>query len=514
MDLDIDRTTYEQNSGQEIEIEDFQKSFLCGIVEGFYGTPWSSSQREHLFYTLNRLKLNTYIYAPKDDQKHRKNWRDLYDRNESENISRLIACARQHGINFVYSISPGLDILYSCKNEREALKLKLQQVLNLGANGVGIFFDDIEPDLREQDAILYETYAAAQINITNFIFDALARPAIFLFCPTEYCTSRAKPSIIKSLYLRAIGETLNDSILIMWTGPRVISRTIPRDHCKELSKILKRKPIIWDNLHANDYDRHQVFLGPYRSRSLGIYPHISGIFLNPNCQYELNYIPMHSFSMWIESASAKYSTNLIAQEYDNYHETTTFKASAALENKWPKFKLNCDKVLSSIKKINDCSNRQLQSTLSLFINEIKETIIRMKSYINFLVFRENDPTYDELVSEPDTPLTRSRFATEVEKLLPSFLYHDPNTELFVHSPIYVIRPERDHDKYEMHIAEDSENLCGYMLHKLTTCFKLEKQLQIEYDTYVTDNCDISCLSDYFINFPPVIHRILQDYPMK
>ena len=29
------------------------------------------------------------------------------------------------------------------------------------------------------------------------------------------------------------------------------------------SQVIKRKPIIWDNLHANDYDLQRVYLGPY-----------------------------------------------------------------------------------------------------------------------------------------------------------------------------------------------------------------------------------------------------------
>ena len=32
---------------------------------------------------------------------------------------------------------------------------------------------------------------------------------------------------------------------------------------QELSKVIKRKPVLWDNLHANDYDIQRVFLGPY-----------------------------------------------------------------------------------------------------------------------------------------------------------------------------------------------------------------------------------------------------------
>lgn len=43
--------------------------FICGVVEGFYGRPWTTSQRKELFGKLNRWGLDSYVYAPKDDYK-------------------------------------------------------------------------------------------------------------------------------------------------------------------------------------------------------------------------------------------------------------------------------------------------------------------------------------------------------------------------------------------------------------------------------------------------------------
>jgi hypothetical protein len=58
-------------------------SFLCGVIEGFYGRPWSKNQRLELLDHMSSWKgLNTFIYSPKDDKKHRAHWRALYDRDE------------------------------------------------------------------------------------------------------------------------------------------------------------------------------------------------------------------------------------------------------------------------------------------------------------------------------------------------------------------------------------------------------------------------------------------------
>lgn len=40
-------------------------------------------QRKDLFALMNRIGLNTYMYAPKDDCKHRAFWRDLYSVEEA-----------------------------------------------------------------------------------------------------------------------------------------------------------------------------------------------------------------------------------------------------------------------------------------------------------------------------------------------------------------------------------------------------------------------------------------------
>ncbi len=47
----------------------------------------------------------------------------------------------------------------------------------------------------------------------------------------------------------------------MWTGDKVISKTISRASLEDINEVLKRPCIIWDNEHANDYDQKRVYLG-------------------------------------------------------------------------------------------------------------------------------------------------------------------------------------------------------------------------------------------------------------
>ena len=45
------------------------------------------------------------------------------------------------------------------------------------------------------------------------------------------------------------------------TGPKVISKTLTAECIEEITQVLRRPPVIWDNLHANDYDQKRIFLG-------------------------------------------------------------------------------------------------------------------------------------------------------------------------------------------------------------------------------------------------------------
>jgi protein O-GlcNAcase / histone acetyltransferase len=45
--------------------------FLAGVIEGFYGEPWSLAERFELFEWMADWGLNTYLYALKDDLKQR-----------------------------------------------------------------------------------------------------------------------------------------------------------------------------------------------------------------------------------------------------------------------------------------------------------------------------------------------------------------------------------------------------------------------------------------------------------
>ena len=72
--------------------------------------------------------MNTYLYAPKDDDKHRSSWRELYSLEEANQLSHLIQQASSRGLMFVYATASGLDMTFSSSKEMELLWRKLDQV--------------------------------------------------------------------------------------------------------------------------------------------------------------------------------------------------------------------------------------------------------------------------------------------------------------------------------------------------------------------------------------------------
>ncbi|XP_029290725.1 protein O-GlcNAcase isoform X2 [Cottoperca gobio] len=279
------------------------RRFISGVVEGFYGRPWTMEQRTELFKREQKWGLNTYLYAPKDDYKHRMYWRDLYSAEEAEQLIALISAAKQHDVEFVYAISPGLDITFSNPKEVAALKRKLGQVRQFGCRSFSLLFDDIETEMCAADKQAFSSFAHAQVAITNAVYQHLGDPETFLFCPTDYCAAFCTPNVSQSLYLHTVGEKLLPGIDILWTGPKVVSHKISVESIEEVSSVLRRAPVIWDNIHANDYDPQRLFLGPFKDRPTELISKLGGVLTNPNCEFHPNFVAIHTLATWCKATT-------------------------------------------------------------------------------------------------------------------------------------------------------------------------------------------------------------------
>jgi protein O-GlcNAcase/histone acetyltransferase len=276
--------------------------FLAGAIEGFYGPPWTSGERLELFDRMTTWGLNTYVYAPKDDLKQRALWRETYSTTEAGELQQLVEACAGRGIYFIYALSPGLDIRYADRSDLDRIRQRFEQVRALGCRGFALLFDDLPGRLDGADRTRWDSPASAQSHVANAIhawLRELEPGARLLFCPTAYCGRMVRAGLGGPDYLAIVGRELLPEIDILWTGPDIISREISVAHVQDVQRAVRRKPIIWDNLHANDYDGRRFFCGPYSGRPPELLNEVSGLLSNPNCELPLNVAPLRTLAEFV-----------------------------------------------------------------------------------------------------------------------------------------------------------------------------------------------------------------------
>jgi hyaluronoglucosaminidase len=245
-----------------------------GIVEGFYGTPWTFDARCRAISFLAPRGLNSYVYAPKDDVKHRAQWRSAYDAEERARFGELATHAETHKVKIGFAISPGLDIAYESETDRAALFAKLEPLLDVGVPWFLLLLDDIP---------MAAGLAPRQADLATWLFTRLRAArvdAALTLCPTEYVGTRPSP------YLGELGAGLPADVDVMWTGPTVCSPTLRADDARGWNDALGgHRTIVWDNTPVNDATMtNELHLGPYVGRDAALADVVGGVLCNPMTQ--------------------------------------------------------------------------------------------------------------------------------------------------------------------------------------------------------------------------------------
>ncbi len=124
---------------------------LRGVIEGFYGNPYTQEQRLELVDFLAAHGMNTFVYGPKDDPLVRARWRDPYDGGALHRLAELVDRCRARDVQLMYCVSPGLSMRYSDPDDMDALVAKLASVADLGVDAFGLLLDDIPMELQHAE---------------------------------------------------------------------------------------------------------------------------------------------------------------------------------------------------------------------------------------------------------------------------------------------------------------------------------------------------------------------------
>lgn len=282
-----------------VEVTDYPDVPYRGVVEGFYGVPWSREARLSQLDFYGRNKMNIYIYGPKDDPYHSApNWRKPYPAQEAEQLKELVECARRNEVLFYWAIHPGKDIRWNTE-DRDLLMEKFESMYRLGIRAFAVFFDDISGE---------GTSAEKQVELLNDIYHNFVKVkgdvAPLLMCPTEYNRLWTK---LEGGYLATLGGKLHPDIGILWTGDKVVA-CIDKPTMQFVNPLLKRKAFIWWNFPVSDYVRDRLLLGAVYGNGTDIDDDISAFISNPMEHAEASKIALFSI--------ADYAWNMDAYKSD------------------------------------------------------------------------------------------------------------------------------------------------------------------------------------------------------
>ena len=264
--------------GREVEL---------GLIEGFYGRPWSWAERADTVAFLACHGYGFYIYAPKADAFLRRRWREPHPTETLEGLKALSAHCAVNGVRFGVGLSPFEIYRAFDAAAKDDLARKLAELTAAGVSDLAILFDDMRGDLP--------SLARTQIDILHWIGERTTADRL-IFCPTYYSDDPVLDRAFGSRpegYLEALGAGLDPAIDIFWTGEEVCSRAYDENHLRRVGEVLRRKPVIWDNYPVND--------GPVMSRSLHLRAFtgrpaamaglVRGHMVNPASQPMLSRIP-------------------------------------------------------------------------------------------------------------------------------------------------------------------------------------------------------------------------------
>jgi hyaluronoglucosaminidase len=243
-----------------------------GLLEGYYGPPWSAAERHQMLRAAARMGYTGYLIGLKDDPFHRDRWREPYPPYQLGHHASLVRAGQSLGVEVGFALSPGLDMAYGTGAELERLLAKYRPWQAMGSRLFGLFFDDIPPGAEPL------AFADAQAEVARHLGRALGADAgrcILLFCPTDYWGTQPSP------YLERLGRTLPPWVKVFWTGPEIVSPTIAAADAAPVAQALGRRPALWDNYPVNDAGMTlELHLGPLRGRSPDLPDALDGYWLN------------------------------------------------------------------------------------------------------------------------------------------------------------------------------------------------------------------------------------------
>lgn len=283
---------FEQAGGAitTLTVNDYAYTQYRGIVEGFYGHPYSMDTRMELMEFCKRYKLNTYVYGPKSDPYHLGSWRLDYPETLTESqrymgkitrydIMKICDKAAACNVNFVWSIHPGMTngINFGSTDGMDSgisdIMTKFAHMYSLGVRAFGVFIDDMSytPSGSMQAYLADQT----QQRLRETYGDEIAP---LFFVPTAYALNYYQSYTLYDL------ASVDPEVEIAFTGYDCFSN-VRGTSCADMASRVGRNAVMWWNNPVNDDHDDRIYMRKLTTHwtieDVDPIPSMAGLLLNP-----------------------------------------------------------------------------------------------------------------------------------------------------------------------------------------------------------------------------------------
>lgn len=292
-----------RNSVVPCTLYDYPFTPLRGVIEGFYGDPWSRQDRFDMMREIANLKYNLYVFGPKMDGYSNIAWPQPYPALELAHIEKLLNEAKRQHVRVCWEVHGGWPITFSSEKDMELILQKFGDVAQRGVDCFLIGFDDIEKVMTQKDAAVYDNYPDALADFVKRLGERMKErwpDALLVFVPHEYHTK--DPGTTTDLV--AVVSQIQEFWRVAWTGTDIISRTISGSDVDEIAEIIGRTPLLGDNYPVNDYftqfkGEGYLHLGPITGRDKELLEKTPAVCFNTSVEAWASLPPLATIADYI-----------------------------------------------------------------------------------------------------------------------------------------------------------------------------------------------------------------------
>lgn len=255
-----------------VTLYDYADQKSRGIVEGYYGYPYSVSVKKDLMRFMMRYKMNTYLYGAKSDPYHSQYWQQAYPTSitaqQEKNgwltqamVKDITDESHATKVNFIWAIHPGNNFVGDA-NVINQIMGKYEKMYALGVRQFAVFVDDVSVPSSDADIKTNaDRVTALQRAIEAKWNKAGAAPADTVrplhFVPQIYCRSFAGSQDQHDRFFKALSATPSYVTIYttgwgVWSVPNESDLTLP-------ATPLGRNVAWWWNYPCNDNADGQIY---------------------------------------------------------------------------------------------------------------------------------------------------------------------------------------------------------------------------------------------------------------